>query len=81
MIEHEADLAWALALAAKPHLNVVERNGVFVPIGAGETFAVVTALVKWLPSNGFSLNRIWCGSVSRGWTATSDTRTSGTYVA
>jgi hypothetical protein len=54
VIGHEADLAWALALAAKPHLNVVERNGVFVAIGAGETFAVVTALVKW-----FAIKRIF----------------------
>jgi hypothetical protein len=54
VIGHEADLAWDLALAAKPHLNVVERNGVFVAIGAGETFAVVTALVKW-----FAIKRIF----------------------
>lgn len=48
MMGHEADLAWALALAAKPFLDVVERNDMFVAIGAGETFAVVRALVKWV---------------------------------
>jgi hypothetical protein len=53
VIRHEADLAWALALAAKPSLNVVERNGIFVAIGAGETFAVVRTLVKW-----FAIKRI-----------------------
>lgn len=53
MMGQEANLAWALALAAKPHLNVVERNGLFVAIGAGETFTVVRALVKW-----FAIKRI-----------------------
>jgi hypothetical protein len=48
VIGHEADLAWALALAAKPHLGIVDRNNIFVAIGAGETFAVVRALVKWV---------------------------------
>ena len=48
MIGHEANLAWALALAAKPFLDVAERNALFVAIGAGETFAVVRALVKWV---------------------------------
>ncbi|PXX08352.1 hypothetical protein [Mycolicibacterium moriokaense] len=46
--QHEANLAWALALAAKPFLDVVDRNDMFVAIGAGETFAVVRALVKWV---------------------------------
>jgi hypothetical protein len=48
VIRHEANLAWALALAAKPFLDVAERNALFVAIGAGETFAVVRALVKWI---------------------------------
>jgi hypothetical protein len=48
VIGHEANLAWALALAAKPFLDVAERNALFVAIGAGETFAVVRALVKWV---------------------------------
>jgi hypothetical protein len=48
VIGHEANLAWALALAAKPFLDVSERNALFVAVGAGETFAVVRALVKWV---------------------------------
>ena len=52
-MRHEDNLAWVLALAAKPHLNGVERNDLFVAIGAGETFAVVSALVKW-----FAIKRI-----------------------
>ena len=48
MIRHEANLAWALALAAKPHLDAVERNYIFVAIGAGETFAAIRTLLKWV---------------------------------
>jgi hypothetical protein len=50
---HEADLAWALSLAVKPQLNVGERNHIFVAIGAGDTFAAIRSLLKWLPSNEF----------------------------
>ena len=42
----EANLAWALAEAAKPHLNTVERNNVFLAIGAGEPFAAICQLLK-----------------------------------
>jgi|GEM_PF-1291742 len=42
----ETNLAWALAEAAKPHLNTVERNDVFVAIGAGEPFAAICQLLK-----------------------------------
>jgi hypothetical protein len=38
-------LAWALADAAKPHLNPVERTDVYVAIGVGETFAAVRYLI------------------------------------
>jgi hypothetical protein len=48
VIPHEANLAWTLALAAKPHLDAVERNDVFVAIGAGETFTAIHALLKWV---------------------------------
>ena len=48
MIRHEARLAWALALAAKPHLDALERNDIFVAIGAGETFAAIYTLLKWV---------------------------------
>jgi hypothetical protein len=43
---HEANLAWALALAAKSHLNADERNGIFVTIGAGETYAAIRYLLR-----------------------------------
>ena len=45
---HEADLAWALSLAVKPQLNVGERNHIFVAIGAGDTFAAIRSLLKWV---------------------------------
>jgi hypothetical protein len=45
---HEANLAWALALAAKPHLDTLQRNYIFVAIGAGETFAAIHTLLKWV---------------------------------
>jgi hypothetical protein len=48
VIRHEANLAWALALAAKPHLDDLERHYTFVAIGAGETFAAIHTLLKWV---------------------------------
>jgi hypothetical protein len=48
VIRHEGNLAWALALAAKPHLDALERNYTFVTIGAGETFAAIHTLLKWV---------------------------------
>ena len=42
----EANLAWAVAQAAKPYLSAVERNAVFVAIGAGETFAAIRGLLR-----------------------------------
>ena len=42
----EADLAWALAEAVKPHLSAIERNHVYMAIGAGETFAAIRGLFK-----------------------------------
>gem|GEM_PF-5416572 len=42
----ETKLAWALAEAVKPHLSAVERDHVFVSIGAGETFAAIRHLFK-----------------------------------
>ena len=35
------NLAWALADAAKPHLNAAERSDVYMSIGAGETFTAI----------------------------------------
>jgi hypothetical protein len=45
-VVHEANLAWAVAEAAKPYLNAVERNAVFVAIGSGETFAAIRGLLR-----------------------------------
>jgi hypothetical protein len=45
-VVHEANLAWAVAEAAKPYLNAVEHNAVFVAIGAGETFAAIRGLLR-----------------------------------
>jgi hypothetical protein len=42
----EANLAWAVAQPAKPYLSAVERDAVFVAIGAGETFAAIRALLR-----------------------------------
>jgi hypothetical protein len=42
----ETNLAWALAEAITPHLSAVERNHVFVVIGAGDTFAAIRHLFK-----------------------------------
>jgi hypothetical protein len=42
----EANLAWALVEAAKPHLADRERTRVFVAVGAGDTYAVIRTLLK-----------------------------------
>ena len=41
----ETSLAWALAEAAKPHLNAVERSDVHVAIGVGDTFGAIRFLI------------------------------------
>jgi hypothetical protein len=46
LLVQETNLAWALAEAVKPYLSAVERNHVFMAIGAGETFAAIRGLVK-----------------------------------
>ena len=46
ILVQETALAWALAEAVKPHLSAIERNHVFVTIGAGDTFAAIRGLVK-----------------------------------
>jgi len=40
----ETKLAWELAEGVKPHLSAVERDDVFVSIGAGQTFAAIRHL-------------------------------------
>jgi hypothetical protein len=44
--EQEANLAWALIDAAKPHMNAGERNYAFVAVGAGDTFAAICSLIN-----------------------------------
>jgi hypothetical protein len=63
-----SDLAWALIEAAKPHLNILERNYVFVTVGAGDTFAAVHQLLKLIAAKRISLSpnlvmlcRTWLG--------------------
>jgi hypothetical protein len=51
----EADLAWTLALAAKPHLNTVERNYIFITIGVGDSFGAISALLSWAAANRIAL--------------------------
>jgi hypothetical protein len=45
---HEANLAWALARAAEPHLDTVDHNDIFSAIGAGETFEAICRLLKFV---------------------------------
>jgi hypothetical protein len=51
----ETNLAWALIEVVKPHLNVLERNYVFVTIGAGDTFAAIHLLLKLIAAKGIPL--------------------------
>ena len=51
----EMNLAWALIEVAKPHLNVLERNYVFVTTGAGDTFAAIHDLLKLIAAKGIPL--------------------------
>lgn len=46
ILVQETAFAWALAEAVKPHLSAIERNHVFMAIGAGETFAAIRGLVR-----------------------------------
>lgn len=45
-IVHEANLAWAVAEAAKPYMSAIEHDAVFVAIGAGDTFAEIRGLLR-----------------------------------
>jgi hypothetical protein len=51
----ETNLAWALIEVARPHLNVLERNYVFVTTGAGDTFAAIHRLLKLIAAKGIPL--------------------------
>jgi hypothetical protein len=50
----EANLAWALIEATKPHLTAGERNHVFVTVGAGDTFATIGVLLNLAAAKGIS---------------------------
>src|SRR6185312_8395934 len=45
LVYSEANLAWALADTARPHLSPAERNKVYVAIAVGETFAAIRHLI------------------------------------
>jgi hypothetical protein len=67
---HEANLAWAVAEAAKPYLSAIERDAVFVAIGAGETLAAIRQLfrlvaIKRIPLGPDLLQQ--CGTWLRGY--------------
>ncbi len=51
----ETNLAWALIEAAKPHLNVLERNYAFITTGAGDTLAAIHHLLKLIAAKGIPL--------------------------
>jgi hypothetical protein len=55
--EHAVNLAWVLTEAAKPHMNAGERNYVFVTVGAGDTFAAVRSLIKFIAAKHIPLRR------------------------
>jgi hypothetical protein len=52
----ETDLAWALIEVAKPQLNVLDRNYVFVTTGAGDTFVAIHHLLKLIAAKGIPLS-------------------------
>jgi hypothetical protein len=52
----EANLAWALIEAAKPHMNAGERNFVFVTVGAGDTFAAIRNLINLIAAKRIPLH-------------------------
>ena len=50
-----SDLAWALIDATRSHLNTLERNYVFVTVGAGDAFAAVHELLKLIAAKRIPL--------------------------
>jgi hypothetical protein len=53
----EANLAWALIEAVKPHLDALDRNYSFVTIGAGDTFAAICHIIKVIAAKRIPLQR------------------------
>ena len=54
-MKFQTNLAWALIEGVKPHLNVLERNYVFVRTGADDTFAAIHHLLKLIAVKGIPL--------------------------
>jgi hypothetical protein len=52
---HQTDLAWALIDVVKPHMSVGERNYAFVTIGAGDLFAAICSLIKFVAAKHIPL--------------------------
>jgi hypothetical protein len=52
----ETNLAWALIEVAKPYLDVLDRNYIFVTTGAGDTFVAIHHLVKLIAAKGIPLS-------------------------
>jgi hypothetical protein len=53
---HEANLARGLARAAEPHLDTGGRSDIFAAIGAGETFAAICRLLRFVAVNHIPVN-------------------------
>jgi hypothetical protein len=51
----EANLAWAVDEAVEPYLSAVERDAVFVAIGAGDTCAAIRVLLRSVEIKGIPL--------------------------
>ena len=51
----ESELAWTLAQAAGRWLTRVERDHVYVTIGAGDTYAALAELIRTVVQNGVRL--------------------------
>ena len=51
----ETNLSWALAEAVKPHMNALDRNYVFVAIGAGDNFAAIRQVLKLVAAKKVTL--------------------------
>ena len=51
----ETDLAWALMDAAAPQLTAVERDHIFVTLGAGDTFLAIRLLLKLITAKHIPL--------------------------
>ena len=51
----ECELAWALAAAVSRRLTSVQRDAIYVTIGAGDTYAAIQQLIPAVVHNGVAL--------------------------